>query len=262
MYCVRRSHALSVCLFVHSAGLGGAERSLLELVDELVVDFGVICSVVLPNHGPLVEALERLGASCIVSEYAWWCSGFDRPAETLERVSSSAVNIINNVCSTLIQIDPDIIWTQTLTIPWGAMAASLMGKPHVWSICEYGEKDHNLQFLWPFDWIVGDIAHCSNLIYTCTQDVANYLFPDMSTGRVRVLYRHISISPSHADEVRSSFFMRANAVKLGIFSTVVASKGQEDIILATAKLLAQGRNVELLIAGESPERIRGTSAIW
>jgi hypothetical protein len=71
----------------------------------------------------------------------------------------------------------------------------------------------------------------------------------MLTGRVRVLYRHISISPPNADEVRSSFFTRANAVKLGIFSTIVASKGQEDIILATAKLLAEGRNVELLIAG-------------
>jgi glycosyltransferase involved in cell wall biosynthesis len=252
LYCVRRPHALSLCLFAHTGDLGGAERSLLELVDELVADHGVICSVVVPFRGPLVETLERVGASCIVSEYAWWCKGEDdqrSDAEMQQRMSSSIVNIIEDVCPTLVQIDPDVIWTQTLTIPWGAVAASLTCKPHVWSICEYGEKDHGLKFVWPFGRVVADIAQSSDLIYANSRGVADYLFQDMLSDRVRVLYRHISISSYHADDVRPSFFRRANAVKLGIFATVAASKGQEDIILATAELVTRGRNAELLIAG-------------
>ena len=59
--------------FLHSSLLAGAERSLLELVTELIRDHGVICSVVLPNDGPLREELEQVGASTLIINYDWWC---------------------------------------------------------------------------------------------------------------------------------------------------------------------------------------------
>jgi len=43
-------------------------------------------------------------------------------------------------------LDPDVIWSQTMVIPWGAVAAAILGKPHVWYVTEFGERDHQLQF--------------------------------------------------------------------------------------------------------------------
>ncbi len=256
LYCVRRSRALSVCFFSHTDELGGAERSLLELVDELVADHGVICSVVLPSRGPLFEALERVGAGCLVSPYAWWCRSDDdqlTDAELRRRVAASVAEIIDNVHVALTRIDPDIVWSQTLVIPWGAVAASLARKHHVWSICEYGERDHGFRFVSPFDRIVADIARSSDLIYACARSVADHLFPSASSDRVRVLYRHVAVS-SPVEDVRHGLFARTNSVKLGIFATLVESKGHEDVIRAAGALVAQGHDVELLVAGREFER--------
>ncbi len=255
LYCVRRSRALNLCLFAHSAGLTGAERCLLQLVDELVVDHGVLCTVVLPTHGPLVEALGRVGASCVISEYGWWCDSNDDARTEVERrraIFLCVDDIIAEVCRTVAQIDPDVIWTQTMVIPWGAVVAWFVGKPHVWSVCEYGERDQDLRFFWPFDRIIADIESSSNLIFTACQDIADEFFPSLSSDRVRTLYRHISIPPSGPDDAKLEFFARANAVKLGIFASIVVKKGQEDIIRATAELAARGQNVELLVAGTGP----------
>ena len=61
--------------FSHIAStLEGAERSLVGLVEELVTDHGALCCVVVPGQGSLVQALERVGASCIITQYPWWCS--------------------------------------------------------------------------------------------------------------------------------------------------------------------------------------------
>ena len=49
LYCVRKEQSVNICLFSHASALGGAERVLLELVDDLVVDHGAICSVILPS---------------------------------------------------------------------------------------------------------------------------------------------------------------------------------------------------------------------
>ena len=67
LFCVKKERSLSLCLFSHSAELAGAERSLLELVDSVTAKFGVICTVVLPNDGPLVQMLEDIGAATVIS---------------------------------------------------------------------------------------------------------------------------------------------------------------------------------------------------
>jgi hypothetical protein len=53
-------------LFVHSGSdLYGASRSLLRLTSRLVQD-GATVKAVLPNHGPLVSALQEKGATVII----------------------------------------------------------------------------------------------------------------------------------------------------------------------------------------------------
>ena len=200
LYCVRRCRALSLCLFAHNPGLAGAERSLLELVDELIVDHGVLCTVVLPANGPLVEALERVGAACIISEYSWWCgSALDVRAETEKRrhMSLCIEGLVGGICPVLAQIDPDVVWTQTMTFPWGAVIACLFGKPHVWSVCEYGDRGQDLNFFWRVDQIVAAIAGSSNLIYTASQGVVDEFFCYCARSRSRALpsYIHSAVCP-------------------------------------------------------------------
>jgi FkbM family methyltransferase len=260
LYCVRKDRALNVCFFSHSSDLAGAERVLLELVDDLVVDHDAVCSVVLPDRGPLAAALANTGAATIIAPYCWWCTTRDgqlTEAQKLQRVRQSGTSLMTDAVTDIRLVDPDIIWSQTMVIPWGAMVAATLRKPHLWYVTEFGERDHDFVFFSPLAKILREIERGSDLIYTCSKAVAQELFADASDEHVRTLYclprapNHQGVTSGQDDQ----YFHVPGAVKLGIFGTLVPQKGQEDILLAVADLTRRGRNVELLVAGyeSSPE---------
>lgn len=147
MLCVKEEKCLNICLFSHSSNLVGAERSLLELVTELIRDHGVICSVVLPNDGPLRKKLEEVGASTITANYDWWCDS-SLPSDDVitQRLNRSFKTTLEQIKENVEKINPDVIVTNTIVIPWGAIIASLLNKPHVWFVHEFGRLDHGLKF--------------------------------------------------------------------------------------------------------------------
>ena len=119
LYCRPRTLALHVALFSHSAALGGAERSLLELTRELIDDHWCVVSAVCPGQGPLVEELAKIGAATLVAHFHWWCGPAAEASTIREWLSHDIRNVAPQVTSVLRRLDPDVIWTQTLTIPWG-----------------------------------------------------------------------------------------------------------------------------------------------
>jgi glycosyltransferase involved in cell wall biosynthesis len=252
LYCVKRERALSVCMFSHTAALGGAERSLLRLATDLIGLHGVLCTIVLPEQGPLVEELELVGASCIVSRYNWCCAAASEQLadeRRNQRIDESIDSVLSEIVTRVKEIDPDIIWTQTMVIPWGAMVASVLSKPHVWSVCEYGERDHGLKFFWPLDQITDDIMACSAHVYAASKGIAKFHFPHAPSTKVSVLYDRVSIPDVAASSEARSIFSRPNGVKIGMFATLSPAKGQEDALRATAELVTSDRDVELLLAG-------------
>ncbi len=252
LYCVRKNFALSVCLFAHSADLGGAERSILQLVKDLISDHAAVCSVVLPAPGSFMDALLDAGAGCLVSPYSWWCDippARPDPAAP-ERLKPALGTLMSRTLPVLAHIDPDVLMTVTLTVPWGAVAAALLGKPHVWSVHEYGERDHDLRFFFPFEKVLQDVAASSAFIYTCGEKLGTTLFPKLGSDRRRTRHTHVSIPEALPEPSGPGPYSAPGAARLGLFASLQESKGQEDAILAVAELLQQGYRVELLLAGQ------------
>ena len=252
LLCVRKQKSLSVCLFSHSSQLsGGAERSLLELTSELIGIHGAVCSVVLPSEGPLTQALENVGASTIAVNYSWWCD-ISRPTseEINSRLTNSFKVLIGQAEHELGKTNPDVIFTNTMVIPWGAFTAYFLGKPHVWFIHEFGRLDHGLKFFLPFQQILKTIRGSSNLILTNSKAVRKALFGEIDDKNISTVYYHIDI-PSDAlhqtDERR--YFGRVNATKLIISGNITETKGQEDAIFAVKELVRRKKNVLLMIMG-------------
>ena len=259
LYCVKRDRALSVCFFSHSAAFEGAERSLVGLVEELVTIHGALCCVVVPGQGPLVQALERVGASCIITQYPWWCSIETEQItedERADRLRQGIESVFGDIGPQVREIDPDCIWSLTLVIPWGAMTAGILAKPHVWSVHEYGEKDHGLKFFSPLERITADIVASSILVYTVSKGVMAALFPAVPAERLRSFRYSIAVPPTNDSDRTLEFFRDNQSIKLGVFAALRPSKGQEDAVLAMAELVARGHNVELLLAGSADPTYR------
>jgi glycosyltransferase involved in cell wall biosynthesis len=244
--------ALKASFISHSATLLGAERILLDLVRVLIQDHGIKCQLVFPGTGPLVGEFERIGASCVISRYGWWCDKWVPPNSASDYIWDSVQSFLYDAAPAIHRFNPDVIWTQTMVVPWGAMAAAQLHKPHVWYVTEYGHHDHGFKFFFqPLDAVTDDILRSSDIVYTLSKSIGETLFPNAASDRLRLLYCNIPDPARPERQPPSGYFDIPGAVKLGIFSQIAPSKGQEDIIRAVARLSSRGRNVQLIVAGGS-----------
>lgn len=255
IYCLRKSATLSVAFFSHSSQLGGAERHLLDLVTELISDHNVVANVVVPGDGPLVQKLSEAGAGCVVvPELCWWASAGEAwGPDDGARLSKAAEALMMRLLPAINDIQPDLVFTQTIVNPWGAAVAAIQQLPHIWSICEFGEADHGLKFAAGLQATLTQIRDGATSIVTNSNAVAQTLFPDLGAGRVRTVYQHIEIpaTPEPVGQGASppSPWRERGAVKLGLFATLTPSKGQADAIRAVASLCGLGRTTELVLVG-------------
>ncbi|MDR3372277.1 MAG: FkbM family methyltransferase, partial [Ancalomicrobiaceae bacterium] len=259
LYCVRRQRALNVVLFAHNDGLHGAERSLIELVDELVADYGACCTVVSPGPGPLVDCVQKVGGATIVDSrlQQWSVLGNGNDTSVLgQRIRDGVQAVCADLLPVMEAIDPDVIYTQTMTIPWGAMSAALLDKPHVWSICEFGKLDYDIHFDEPFDEVIAEIGSGGSFILTNSNVVRRTLFPTIDATRTQTIYRHISM-PAHPILPATDAFQREGAFRIALLGTLIVGKGQVEALAAVRDLTQRHHNVELLLVGH-----RGSPDYW
>ncbi len=234
------SASLNLLIFSHGSALTGAERGLLELVDELISDHGVACTVILPVDGPLRARLDARGATTHVVGYEWWC-GVDVGA-----IARSATAVLDAIDRHPEFGNADVVVTNTSGIPWGAMAATYLQKPHVWYVHETGA---NVDFLFPIEMVHQIIAETSNAILTVSRTV-RAVFDTVPDDKISVVYPHIPEPTARARFAVTAGSRRAEGpLRLIITGTITPHKGQQDAIGALRVLRAGGRNVELVIMG-------------
>jgi FkbM family methyltransferase len=245
LMCVRKDKSLNVCFFSHSSELMGAERNMTELVKELIEDHGAMVTVILPGEGPLKLKLRDTGCAVAVRGYHWWCDEGDRDLDRL--VLDSYVNVVPFINSELRRISPDIVITNTLVIPWGALAAEMLGIPHIWFVQEFGQLGSNLRFYRPFSEILDIIRATSSMIFTCSRALKLELFGGADDGNILTAYPYFDVPIGIGSG--GGFYRRKDALRLVISGSIAEHKGQMDAVLAVRELVEMGQNVELVIAG-------------
>lgn len=257
---------LSVAFFSHDSGLSGANRSLLDLQLGLL-EQGIICTTVLPGEGSFNDILKESGISTVIlsegesSQYAWqWVrwpkDEFDFPAE---KILKTYTRLLNHIIPELRNIGPDVIFSQTIVSPWGSICASLLGIPHAVSAREYGESDHNLTFLFGYKESLKALYDGSDAVFCVSDDVRNNLFNPDPDQKAIVVYNGIRLYFSGiniANQTEGSQY-EANwqkGVRVGVFGTIMKSKGQEDIIRACQELSQRGYNINCILAGAAPDK--------
>ena len=102
----------------------------------------------------------------------------------------SMENILHASATSLADLAPDLLCTNTLTIPWGSVAAALLGKPHVWHVREFGEADHQLRFHPSFAQALRWVSESSTRIVANSEAVRATLFPHEPAGKCPTIYNH------------------------------------------------------------------------
>lgn len=127
--------AIRVLICSHSAGLLGAERSLLEIASGLRRE-GHEVLVSAPENGELEPQLESIGVELVVVPTSSWMGPRHHifPLGALRLLQ--AKRSVNAYVELIRRFDPDLVVTNTAILPAPALAAQRSGKPHIWMIRE------------------------------------------------------------------------------------------------------------------------------
>lgn len=233
---------MKVLFLSHSGFMGGAERALLELVQELR-ERGVQCYVLLPYWGPLGEEFKKRNITFKIIKYRSWMCNENAPYHG--KVKGVLVNIIMAFQALLYlkRLKCDIVYTNTLTICTGAILSALTGKPHIWHIHEHIMEDHGIKFCFGRRLSLFLLNKYSTILLTVSKCVENTYSMLLSNKRIETIYQSVTVRNEHQSVIKSEKY------KCAVIGKVTRGKNQEDAVRVTKILKDQGLDMQLYIVG-------------
>lgn len=142
---------------------GGGELSVLELMADAKKQGHLVYGVV-PGPGDFASRLRELGIEFSAFKYSYW----GKPTNGTEAGQNlNAVQLIADIVRTQ---KIDCIVTNTLMIPWGALAAAITNTPHIWISRELLTLHHgHLKEYYDF------IGSFSNVVMANSKSNADYI---------------------------------------------------------------------------------------
>jgi len=244
---------MRVCFVSHSAGRYGAELALLELLQGLLRSgSGVKALVLVPKKGPLLDELDRLNIEWKIIRYPVWLS---RPRwfpyRAMRLLKTSLMSI--RVAWAIKKWNADIVYTNTVVIGVGALAARLVGTPHVWHSHESLAHNPSQKFDLGERAVSYLMHRLSGAIIVTSRSVANDYTRLPDPGKIRVVYQSVTPrgdTPSPKPITDRLFFQCV------IIGSLHPWKGQDQAISAVAELTSRNINVHLLLVGDDGKRYR------
>jgi glycosyltransferase involved in cell wall biosynthesis len=242
---------MRILFLSHSADLGGAEITLLEAAQALSPHHEI--HVVLPGDGPLTARLAPVAASVATVPAMWWVTGNSlsrlRRFRLVGRLSLSSVNTVRRLFPIIRRLQPDVVITNTIVIPQGAVAAKLARVPHVWFAHEFGEEDHGLYFILGRALSLRLMGATSSRLLACSEAVASNLRRSIEARKIRTIYAAVDVREPR-ETLRQA---RDTPLRLLLLGRLHPHKGQEEAIRATALLVKSELDVELRLVGAGSE---------
>jgi glycosyltransferase involved in cell wall biosynthesis len=240
---------MKVCFISHSCSRGGAELSLLELIDALV-QRDVQCACILPGRGALNDLLTERGVETIVVPFKPWVHqrktllGRARrmlPLRHLPAILRLVTAIKRSRC--------DVVFTNTIAVGVGAVAAKIAGKPHIWHLREFGYDDHKLSYDLGLSVSRKLIGRLSSACIANSKAVAEEYRPSLAGTELTVIYNSVEMPVLGNETLADVPWRHDGAIRCILLGKLLPGKGQEDAVQAMVNLRRMSVPAELLLLG-------------
>lgn len=249
LYGVRKAGAHTVAVLNQWGGeeWRGAQRSHVEMVTSLIRQGHMVDTLVPVDQG-LGHLLGRAGGSVTsIGPLTWW---YVRPDTVAAEGTPTLADLGEPQPLLVRELDrrrPDVLLTQCGPIPDGAMAAALLGIPHVWYLREFGDLDFDCRLPGTPPEVGRMIEALSTRVLTNSACVREHFFPGRPDAAT-VIHPAPVIPGPHA--LRTSWSERTPGVlTVGVLASLEPGKGQATLIEAAALLRDRGVAVRVLLYG-------------
>jgi hypothetical protein len=215
---------MKVCFISHSAERGGGELSLLELIDALS-QRGVECVCILPRHGPMEGLLAERNMETVVIPYKRWTHAGKPFFKRVRRVLLGHLPASFRLAAAIRRLACDVVYTNTVTVGAGALAARITGKPHIWHIREFGYEDHKLYFDLGESATRKLIGRLSAACIVNSRAVADDYRPFLGSTELDVIYNWVEVPTLGGRMPVEAPWRHGDAIRCGVLGTVAPWKG-------------------------------------
>jgi glycosyltransferase involved in cell wall biosynthesis len=232
----------------HGNTLNGAERCLAEAVRGLTHE-GHDVGVVVPSEGDLAPVLRGFGATVVVVPHRWWVHHGGTQLTWRQKAKNSAHHFVdaNRIRRVIRRMNSQILITNTITIPTGALAAKFCRIPHIWYLHEFGEKDHNFVFDFGPRFSLWFINHTSAKVIVNSKSVYRFFQRFIPLSKLSLVYYSVDVT---LPKPQASLPLGFNVVMV---ATIAPGKRQHEAVGAVHILRSKGLNIQLtLVGGHSP----------
>lgn len=251
-------------LFItHGPLLYGAQMSLLALLAG--IDRNAVTPFLLsPREGPLTEEARKLGIQVVTSGIEHWVAfGNAAKKNYPRRLASVAVGLKDRaraIARIIEQLGIDLVYTNTVTVIEGAIAARMTHRPHVWHLREHVAGNKDLKALCPASWVCRIVSLLSTRVIVNSQALAKAYECKSLDQKVTVVHNGINLeSLQPVDDARNSL---RRELSLGPATKIVATigsltprKGHRAFIDAASKLSTHlNGDIAFLVVGGGDEK--------
>jgi glycosyltransferase involved in cell wall biosynthesis len=220
---------------------GGAQLALLELLDALRADPSLDLQVICPGPGALVTKLEGLGVGVAFSR----CPGWSDPpggVRTKVRRALRSATAVAELSLLLRRLRPDVVITNCLAVGVGAVAAKVVGAPHVWLAHEFPQSG-GLRFELRPNLTMKLVNRLSARVLAVSRVQQTEITQWVPTEKVCLLQQSVDVPALAADPPQPAEFT------LALVGRKTRGKGQHDAVRAVALLRDEGCRVRLALVG-------------
>ncbi len=244
---------MNILYIAHESRLGGANLSLLGLLDELQKKHKVY--VVIPiKNGFLADELRKRGIGYFYVHSFWWMHApASSPILSFLKKSIYSVLLPNNyLCALRLKkiikkYKIEIIHSNSSVINTGGILAKMTGLPHVWHVREFGQEDFGFFPMGSYKKIYAYISSHSHRVVAISEAIARKVADMIEPEKLQVVYNGVGEEHMYRKpEVR----VTKENIRFLISGRISPEKGQEEAVRAMGALKKKGyRNIQLWVAG-------------
>ena len=237
-------------LFIsHSSELGGAEHCLYSLLSELNrQDYEPL--VLLPGSGPLEEKISALGILTRIVELEWGLTTDPDDSNRRVRFFSGLRRRSEAIVDIIKRERIDVVFTNSLTMLDGAVAAYSCGVPHVWQVLELLDADPDLHPLIDLTAFYHLVHLLSDKIVTVSRSVQSNIEVYCPSNKITTVYSGIDLpAESGAGNLRHELNISPDDFLISFVGRLSRRKGILDLVDAAPAIVSAVPNSRFVIAG-------------
>ena len=251
-------------LFIsHGPLLYGAQRSLLAFLTgvnrEIIEPF-----LLIPREGPLADEARKLDIPVIILPVNHWVAfGDTAKMNYFRRVTKVLYGLkkrVADIASVITQHDIDLVYTNTVTLIEGALAARATKRPHLWHLREHVSGNKDLKAALSATLISKTIAALSDKIIMNSQSLGEGYKISLKNNKVAVVYNGVDLNsfPLSNDNqhiFRQELGLGQSTKVISLIGSITPRKGLNTFIEMSSKLTSNFDDIAFIVAGDGEARL-------